>query len=104
MSVREALAPLASRDGEPTFDEPWQAQVLAIAFALTEQGPHTPAQWSDTLGAELKQAAAAGAPDTLETYYLAALRALERLAGVSAMRLASRNEQWRRAYLTTPHG
>ena len=104
MSAHEAIAPLAARDGEATFAEPWQAQVLAIAFALTEGGACTPAEWSEALGAELARAADHNASDDAETYYHAALRALERLAGISPTQLASRASQWRDAYLTTPHG
>jgi len=102
------LGPLAARDGEPAFDEAWQAQVLALAFALTKVEVFTPAQWSDALGAELRRAADQGEPDDQNTYYAAALTALEGLIAadgrVSADGLSARAEQWRRAYLNTPHG
>jgi nitrile hydratase accessory protein len=105
---RSGLAPLGGREGEPTFAEPWHAQVLALAFALAEQGVFSAGQWSEALGAELRRAEANAAPDDPETYYAAALAALEQLiaAGgqVSADRLASRVEAWRQAYLHTPHG
>lgn len=102
------LGPLAARDGEPTFDEPWQAQVLALAFALAKVEVFTPAEWSDALGAELRRAAAQGKPDDQTTYYTAALAALEGLIAadgrVTSDGLSARAEQWRRAYLNTPHG
>jgi nitrile hydratase accessory protein len=102
------ILPLAGRGGGPTFAEPWQAQVLALAFALVEQGVLSPAAWSEALGAELRRAAAKGAPDDQETYYGAALAALEQLVtgadGITADALSARLEQWRRAYLQTPHG
>jgi nitrile hydratase accessory protein len=110
LSAPEAakIAPLARRDGEPTFDEPWQAQVLALAFALADRGLFSGTEWSKALGAELRQAAARGAPDNQETYYAAALAALERLlaadGGITANALSRRTEEWRRAYLHTPHG
>jgi nitrile hydratase accessory protein len=110
LSAPEAtlIAPLAGRDGEPTFDEPWQAQVLALAFALADRGVFSAAQWSEALGAELRFAEAQGAPDDHATYYAAALAALERLlaanGGISAAALSARTEAWRRAYLHTPHG
>lgn len=109
MTGNEAsIGPLARTDGEPAFDEPWQAEVLAVAYALTERGVFSPAEWSDTLGAELKGAASRGEPDTQATYYAAALAALERLlterSDVGADALTARTEQWRRAYLNTPHG
>lgn len=102
------LGPLAAHDGEPTFDEPWHAQVLALAFALAKVEVFTPAEWSGALGAELRRAAAEGEPDDQNTYYAAALTALEGLIAadgrVTSEGLSARAEQWRRAYLNTPHG
>jgi nitrile hydratase accessory protein len=104
----QTIGPLARRDGEPTFAEPWQAEVLALAFALAESGVFTAAEWSEALGAELRLAEAAGAPDDHGTYYAAALAALERLlsvrGGITAGALSRRTAEWRRAYLHTPHG
>jgi nitrile hydratase accessory protein len=101
-----AIAPLAGRDGEPAFAEPWQAEVLALAMALCERGAFSAAAWSEALGAELRRAEAAGARDDHDAYYGAVLAALERLlaADVGAAALAARAEEWRRAYLRTPHG
>lgn len=110
MSAREqvSLTPPARRSGEPTFDEPWQAEALALAFALCERGLFSAGMWSEALGAELRRAEASGAPDDHETYYKAVLAALERLVeqagSISGPALAHRVEQWRRAYLQTPHG
>lgn len=103
-----ALGPLARRDDEPVFDEPWQAQTLALAFNLIEQGIFSNSQWSDALGAELKNAQARRDPDSPQTYYQCALAALETLLAtdgcVTTDILTSRTEAWRRAYLNTPHG
>src|SRR5262249_46189552 len=73
------FAPLARLDDEPAFDEPWQAQILALAFTLTQAGLFTPVDWSDALGAELRSATERGEPDDHTTYYAAALAALEHL-------------------------
>jgi len=100
--------PLARHDDEPTFDEPWQAQVLALAFTLSEVGHFTPVDWSDALGAELRRAKERGAPDDQTTYYAAALAALEHLivanGSVTIGGLSRRVEEWRSAYMNTPHG
>lgn len=100
--------PLARRDGEPAFDEPWQAQVMALAFELVERGVFTATQWSEALGAELAARAARGEADDPAGYYQAALAALEalleRAGGVPREHVAERTEAWRRAYLATPHG
>lgn len=110
MSVFKASGfdPLAKPDLTPIFDEAWHAQVLALADTLAQSGLFTPSEWSDTLGEELRAARRSGAPDDQETYYGAALRALERLVaaggGLPAPVLAERVEARRRAYLNTPHG
>lgn len=107
MSAAEA-SPLVRRDGEPVFAEPWQAQVVAVAAALVAAGRFSAAQWSDTLGAEIVKANAAGAPDNAGTYYQCALEALERLSKEQALtdaaQLAARKEAWIEAYEHTPHG
>lgn len=93
---------------EPVFDEAWQAQVLAMADAMVRAGHFSASDWAGALGAELKAAEAAGSPDTLDTYYRAALTALERLsaekAGVGLDEQARRKNDWHDAYLNTPHG
>ena len=103
-----APGPLARRDTEPVFDEPWQAQVLALASNLVEQGVFSASQWSDALGAALEDAQTRGEPDDPQTYYRSALAALETLLDtdgrLSAVRMADRVEAWRQAYLHTPHG
>jgi nitrile hydratase accessory protein len=104
----DAIAPLARRDSEPVFEEPWQAEVLAVAFALAEGGLFTRGAWSAALGEELRRAEQGGEPDTAETYYRAALAALERLTtaggALTSESLALRTEDWRQSYLDTPHG
>ncbi len=104
----DAVAPLARRDDEPLFDEPWQAQALGLAFSLSDAGVFTPAQWSRALGAAHRRILAGGADDTPQTYYEAVVAALEGLlregGGISASALEQRVKTWRRAYLNTPHG
>jgi nitrile hydratase accessory protein len=105
---QSSLKPLAAVDGQPAFDEPWQAQVLAIADTLVRSGLFSPGEWSAALGVELKTAQTEGAEDSQETYYRCALNALESLvAGISdidAQAMASKREDWEKAYRSTPHG
>src|SRR5207253_2623602 len=97
-----------SRDGDPVFREPWEAQAFALALALQERGLFTAEEWSATLGDEIKRAQAAGDPDTGETYYLHWLAALERLIaekGVANREMQSRyRDAWDHAADRTPHG
>lgn len=99
----DALAPNA-----PVFQEPWHAQVLALADTLIQQGSFTADQWATTLGAALKQATQNNTPDTSETYYQCAVEALETLIAtntdITAKDQTNRKEAWTQAYLNTPHG
>ena len=101
-------SPLKGMDGEPVFDELWQAQVLALADTLVQEGHFSASEWSETLGAELKRAELAGSTDDQQAYYQAALRALEALlaetSSVSKHELEDRRSAWARAYEATPHG
>ncbi len=97
---------LKASDGGPAFDEPWQAQTLALADLLVRRGLVSPARWAEALGAEI--AALGAEPDDRETYYRAVLAALERVltenGAVTRAELEERERQWERAYLNTPHG
>ena len=75
----DPLGPLVRRDGEPVFDEPWQAQALAMADTLVTMGKISAIAWGEALGAELRKANDAGAPDSTETYYCAVVASLEHL-------------------------
>jgi nitrile hydratase accessory protein len=93
---------------KPAFDEPWQAQALALADAMVRAGHFTAAEWATALGAALAEATAQGEADTLESYYLAVILALEKLseerAGISTQQRARRRADWVAAYQRTPHG
>ena len=89
------------------FAEPWHASVLALAHAMKEAGHFSATDWAQALGAALSKAEAAGAPDTEDTYFTAALSALERLSetsGIPAEARTSRKSEWEAAYRRTPHG
>ena len=93
---------------ERAFEEPWQAQALALADAFVRAGRFSAVAWSEALGAALREAEAAGAPDGPETYYTAVVTALERLSkahvGISARDMEVRRAEWEDAYHHTPHG
>jgi nitrile hydratase accessory protein len=97
----------ADRAG-PVFHEPWQATAFALAVHLSERGAFPWTDWSVALGREIREAAAGGAPAQVDVYYRHWLDALERLCADKGMvdpaELRRRQDQWRRAYLNTPHG
>jgi nitrile hydratase accessory protein len=99
----DPLAPPA-----PVFDEPWQAQALAMADALVQAGRVSKSDWAEALGAALRAADEEGLPDTPETYYVAVVSALEAVcethAGISGDERAERRSAWEEAYHRTPHG
>ena len=92
----------------PVFAEPWEAHAFAIAVKLSEKGLLKWSQWSDALAEEIKKAKEHGMPDFGNNYYQFWLSALETILLdkniLKKSDLNSRIEQWRSAYLSTPHG
>ena len=104
---RPGQVPALPAEGDgPAFEEPWQATAFALAVHLSERGAIPWSEWSAALGHEIQ--AAAGDPAQVEGYFQQWLRALERLCAEKGMvdpaEIRIRQEEWRRAYLATPHG
>jgi nitrile hydratase accessory protein len=103
--LRECAA-LPAEHEEPPFEEPWQATAFALAVHLSERGAVPWSEWSAALAQEIQ--AARDDPVRLDHYYEHWLRALERLCAAKGMvdpaEIRTRQEEWRRAYLDTPHG
>ena len=100
-------APTLPADGDgPVFQEPWQATAFALAVHLSERGAIPWTEWSAALAREIRSAA--GDPARADAYFQHWLRALERVCAEKGMiepsEIRRRQEQWRRAYLATPHG
>ena len=95
-------------DEKPVFDEPWEAQAFALVLRLSEQGLFQWSEWSAALATEIRHARDTGDQDLGDTYYHYWLAALEKLllekSVLDSKAVRSRVEQWRRAYLNTPHG
>jgi nitrile hydratase accessory protein len=110
-SQRDDLGLLGAipRDDEgPVFNEPWQAQAFALAVRLSEERYFTWDEWATTLSQEITRAQAEGDADLGDTYYEHWVAALERLCAKKGLVLGEamdqRTEEWRQAYLNTPHG
>jgi nitrile hydratase accessory protein len=97
-----------SESGQPGFAEPWQAEAYAMAQVLIETGRIAAAKWPVVFGAALKEAADRGDPDDSQTYYVALAEALGRAlvaeGRLEASEIEIRIEDWRAAYMRTPHG
>jgi nitrile hydratase accessory protein len=100
------MAPLHPDEQGPVFHEPWQAHAFALAVRLSETGGFSWAEWSIFLSQEIHRAQEQRDPSA--GYYGHWLSALERLCVekglVNLMDMQRRKEEWRRAYLNTPHG
>lgn len=100
--------PRQREDGEPAFAEPWQAEAYAMAQTLIESGRIAASEWPSVFGAALRKAAGRGEADTSEAYYAALVEALMSVlvarGGLEAGEIERRVEDWRAAYLRTPHG
>jgi len=106
--TRPRIKPFKRMDSEPVFDEPWQAQVLAMVDTLIANGVIEATAWSDSLGSELKKAQLSDANDDITTYYKAVLQALEQLldqnTDISETEVSNKRDAWEQAYRATPHG
>ena len=93
---------------QPVFAEPWEAHAFAIAVKLSEKGLLKWSEWTNALTEEIKMAKEQGNPDFGNTYYQFWLSALETILLekniLKKSDLKSMMEQWRHAYLSTPHG
>jgi nitrile hydratase accessory protein len=104
----KALKPLVDTDGDPIFDEAWQAQALAMADSLVKSGLFSANDWSNALGQSLKESANRADIDSQLTYYQSVLKTLEQLIAdhseIDAALMDSKRQDWEKAYLNTPHG
>ncbi len=102
------VKPFRQMDGEPLFNEAWQAQLLAMVDQMITDGRIPAALWSQTLGRELRDADNEGKPDDIDTYYAAVLAAfetlLEQIPELSMQAIDDTEKAWEQAYLNTPHG
>ncbi len=102
------VSPFKRMDGEPLFDEAWQAQLLAMVDQMIANGAFTNALWSETLGGNLNKAEKGRQADDINTYYAAVLTTFETLleqsSEISDETISGRQQAWEAAYRSTPHG
>ena len=103
------LRPLHRMDGEPTFDEAWQARTIALISELTKAcTPLTRLRWAEALGEALGTREEPAGSDQVQAYYDTALALVEALLCDSAVltkaEIDARVARWVRAYDNTAHG
>ena len=107
-TVSSALDAGSALEPTTSFAEPWQARAFACAVELNRRGLYTWREWVQALGAEIATHPARPGEEPGAAYHRQWLATLERLAALkavaSAAEIDARAEQWRRAYLNTPHG
>lgn len=100
--------PLSGAEDAPAFDRPWQAQAFALTVGLHNRGLFTWPEWVEVFSSEIKAAPAEPGESVNDAYYRQWLAALERMAArlgpIAADQISARSDEWRRAYLNTPHG
>jgi len=93
---------------EPSFAEPWHAQLFALTVKLNEDGLFAWTDWAARFSQTLKAHGVAKDLDGGDDYFRAWLETLEALLAEEGR--ASRAEAetmkaaWTQAYLNTPHG
>jgi nitrile hydratase accessory protein len=110
MSLFEATAGHDTLGGqaEVAFLEPWHAEVFSLAVVLNRKGVFTWTEWVAVFSATSREIPPHESESLETTYYRRWLAALERLVAqrgfASREEMATRKEEWRRAFLRTPHG
>jgi nitrile hydratase accessory protein len=109
--IRIASVPVPDVPGDrggPVFREPWHAEVFSLAVALNRQGVFTWSEWVEVFSTTVEDIHRETSANVESVYYQGWLNALERLVArknlVSVEEMTRRKEEWRRAYLRTPHG
>lgn len=92
----------------PAFEEPWQAQAFSILVALHDAGHFPWKDWVQLFSGVIKRAPAVPGETASDAYYRQWASALEEMAvllgAVAKDEITSREQEWHRAYLNTPHG
>ncbi len=102
------LSDLPGQEAGPVFLEPWHAEAFSLAVALNRQGAFSWSEWAELFAAALREVPAESGESVEAAYYRRWLLALEKLVArkglASVAEMAQRKEEWRDAYLHTPHG
>lgn len=97
------------RDEEgPVFDKPWQAKAFSLIVHLHRAELFPWAEWVRTFSEAIKAAPAQPGESVNDAYYRQWATAMENM--ITALHLTApddigrRTQEWRLAYINTPHG
>ena len=95
-------------ESNPVFAIPWQADIFVTAVSLSHNGLYRWAEWVDGFSLIINQHPQQQDETSEDAYYRQWLLALENMLStkevISPADIQARTEQWRHAYLNTPHG
>lgn len=107
-SATPTVTPEMTLEDLPPFEAPWQAQSFACAMELSKQGHFSWSDWASRFSQEINSRPQRDGETVNEAYHRQWLSALEALILSCDLctpeEIASREEDWRRAYHNTPHG
>lgn len=107
LDYQESLSVPVNANG-PAFDHPWQAQAFSLTVHLHKKGLFSWADWVRIFSDEIKASPALHGESVNDTYYRQWLAAMEKLVAVLGLTVSDdisrRTDEWRQAYLNTPHG
>ena len=99
---------LPGDEAGPVFDRPWQAQAFALTVELYKSKLFTWPEWVEVFSAEIKASPALLGESVNDAYYRQWMSALEKMVAsrklVEEADLLARTQEWRQAYINTPHG
>lgn len=89
-----------------SFDHPWQAEAFGLIVQLHKNGRFEWTDWVRVFSAEIKAHPQRPDETANDAYYRQWLAALETITSalISPNEVTQRIQEWRQAYLNTPHG
>ncbi|ANJ95040.1 nitrile hydratase accessory protein [Serratia sp. TSA_7] len=108
MSTEIRITPDAPAADNAPFEHPWQAQVFSLIVYLHQAGQFSWKAWVDVFSDEIKASPMQEHESINDAYYRQWVSAAEKmllsLELTGEQDIARRTDEWRQAYLNTPHG
>lgn len=108
MSTEIRITPDAPVADNAPFEHPWQAQVFSLIVYLHQAGQFSWKAWVDVFSDEIKAGPMQEHESINDAYYRQWVSAAEKmllsLELTGEQDIARRTDEWRQAYLNTPHG